>query len=165
MNDLLWLVNHPLWGNVTGIPTSRNPDTPEGLESRLSGGIHRIPAKLPHSTEPRLRKLRRTRTDSSRASALKLLWGLSTSWEVLQPLEPRITLYSTTMNLGALSGAKPDYLHTFCQGEHHDFYSRSKAVLSLKIGHVGPTCQASQPCNLVGRPSFLPAPPLGIGFL
>jgi hypothetical protein len=57
MNDLLWLVNHPLRSNVTGIPTSRNPNTPEGLESRLSVGIHRIPAELPHSTEPEPRKL------------------------------------------------------------------------------------------------------------
>jgi hypothetical protein len=29
------IVNHPLRGNVVGIPTSQNPDTPEGLESRL----------------------------------------------------------------------------------------------------------------------------------
>jgi hypothetical protein len=51
MNDLLWLANHPFWGNVVGIPTSQNPDTPEGLESRLSVRIHKIPAELPHSTE------------------------------------------------------------------------------------------------------------------
>jgi hypothetical protein len=37
-----------------GIPTSRNPDTPEGLESRLSVGIIRIPVDLSHSTEPEL---------------------------------------------------------------------------------------------------------------
>jgi hypothetical protein len=37
-----------------GIPTSRNPDTPEGLEGRLSVGIRRIPVELPHSTEPKL---------------------------------------------------------------------------------------------------------------
>jgi hypothetical protein len=77
------LVNQPLWGNVTGIPTSQNPDTPEGLETRLSVRIHRIPSELPHSTEPELGKLRRTRTDSDRASALELLWGLPTSREVL----------------------------------------------------------------------------------
>jgi hypothetical protein len=35
MNDLLRLVNHPLRGNVVGIPASQNPNTPEGLESRL----------------------------------------------------------------------------------------------------------------------------------
>jgi hypothetical protein len=33
------------------------------------------------------------------------------------------------------------------------------------IGRVRPTCQASRPCNLAGRPSFLLAPPLGIGYL
>jgi hypothetical protein len=38
-------------------------------------------------------------------------------------------------------------------------------VLWPKIGHVGPTCQAGRPCNLAGRSSFLPAPPLGIGYL
>jgi hypothetical protein len=58
MNDLLWLANHPLWGNVVGILTRQNPDTPEGLESRLSVRIHRILVELPHSTE------------------LELLWGL-----------------------------------------------------------------------------------------
>jgi hypothetical protein len=36
MNDLLWLVNHQLRGNIVGILTSQNPDTPEGLESRFS---------------------------------------------------------------------------------------------------------------------------------
>jgi hypothetical protein len=76
MNGLLWLVNHPLRGNVMGILTSQNPDTPEGLESGLSVEIRRIPAKLPHSTELELRKLHRTRTDSARASALEL----STIW-------------------------------------------------------------------------------------
>jgi hypothetical protein len=38
-------------------------------------------------------------------------------------------------------------------------------VLWPKIGHVRPTCQAGWPCNLAGRPSFLLAPPLGIGYL
>jgi hypothetical protein len=51
MNDLLWLVNLPLWGNVMCILTSRNPDAPEGLENRLSIIIHRIPVELPHLTE------------------------------------------------------------------------------------------------------------------
>jgi hypothetical protein len=80
MNDLLWLVNHPLRGNVTGIPT--------------------LP--LLHSTEPELRKLRRTQTDSGRASALELLQELPTRQEVLRLLEPHLSLYSTRMNLGAL---------------------------------------------------------------
>jgi hypothetical protein len=79
MNDLLLLVNHPLRGNVTGILTSRNPDILEGLESRFSVRIHRIPVELPHSTELELRKLRRTQTDFGRASALELLRGLPTS--------------------------------------------------------------------------------------
>jgi hypothetical protein len=35
----------------------------------------------------------------------------------------------------------------------------------LKIGCVRPTCPASQPCNLAKWPSFLLAPPLGIGYL
>jgi hypothetical protein len=33
------------------LPTSRNPDTPEGLKSRLSVVIHKILAELLHSTE------------------------------------------------------------------------------------------------------------------
>jgi hypothetical protein len=41
-----------------GIPTSQNPDIPEGLESRLSVRIHRILTELPHSTELELEKLR-----------------------------------------------------------------------------------------------------------
>jgi hypothetical protein len=50
------MANHPLRGNVMGISTSRNPDTPEGLDSRLSIGIRRIPVELSHSTKLELRK-------------------------------------------------------------------------------------------------------------
>jgi hypothetical protein len=102
MNDLLSLVNHPLRGNVAGILTSQNPDTAEGLKSQLSIGIHRIMTELPHSTKPELGKHRRTRTESNRASMLKLLRGLQTSQEVLWPSEPLLSLYSTRMNLGEL---------------------------------------------------------------
>jgi hypothetical protein len=56
-----------------GIPTSQNPDTPEGLEKRLSVRIHRIPTELLHLTELELRKLLRTQMDSSRTAALELL--------------------------------------------------------------------------------------------
>jgi hypothetical protein len=97
MDDLLWLVNHPLWGNVVGILTSRNPDTPEGLESRLFVRIHRIPTELPHSTEPELRKHHLTWMDSGRASTLELLRWLSTSREVLRPLEPCLSLSLSTL--------------------------------------------------------------------
>jgi hypothetical protein len=38
-------------------------------------------------------------------------------------------------------------------------------VLWSKIGCVGPTCQAGWPCNITGWSGFLPAPPLGIGYL
>jgi hypothetical protein len=75
-----------------GIPTSRDLDTLEGLESRLFVGIHRIPAELPHLTELELRKLRRTRMDFDRASVLELLRGLPTSREVLRPSDPRLSL-------------------------------------------------------------------------
>jgi hypothetical protein len=56
-----------------GLPTSQSFDTPEGLESRLSVGIHRIPVELLHSTELELGNLRRSRTDSGRDSMLELL--------------------------------------------------------------------------------------------
>jgi hypothetical protein len=56
-----------------GIPTSRDLNTPEGLEGCLSVGIHRILAELPHSIELELRKLHQIRTDSSRDSTLELL--------------------------------------------------------------------------------------------
>jgi hypothetical protein len=85
-----------------GIPTSQNPHTLEGLESRLSVGIHRILAELPHSTELELEKLHRTRTDSDRASVLELLRGLPISREVLWPLEPWLSLYSTENELGSI---------------------------------------------------------------
>jgi hypothetical protein len=62
-----------------GILTSRDPDTPGGLESRLSVRIRRIPAELPYLTELELGKLHRTRMDSGRASTLELLQGLPTS--------------------------------------------------------------------------------------
>jgi hypothetical protein len=57
-----------------GIPTCWNPNTLEGLESRLPVRIHRILAKLPHSTD--------------RASVLELWGWLPTGWEALQPSEP-----------------------------------------------------------------------------
>jgi hypothetical protein len=66
MNDLLWLADHPLWGTIMGISTSQNPDTPEGLEGRLSGGIRRILAELPHSIELELRKPHWSRLDSGK---------------------------------------------------------------------------------------------------
>jgi hypothetical protein len=84
-----------------GISISQDPNTPEGLESRLSVGIHRILAELPHSTELELKNLRRIRMDSGRAFDLKLLRGLSASREVLRPSEPRISLYSTKNELGS----------------------------------------------------------------
>jgi hypothetical protein len=34
-----------------GISTSQNPNTPEGLKRRLSVGIYRILADLPHSSK------------------------------------------------------------------------------------------------------------------
>jgi hypothetical protein len=98
MNDLLWLLNHPLRGNVASLPTSRNPDTQEGLESQLSIGIHRIPTKLLHSIELELGKLCQTRMDSCRAFTLELLQGLLTSWEVLRPSEPRLSLSLSTLH-------------------------------------------------------------------
>jgi hypothetical protein len=83
MNDLLWLANHPLQSNVIAISTSQNPDTPEGLKSRLSIKIHRISAELSHSTKLELGKLCQTWPDSDRASVLELLRGHPTSREVL----------------------------------------------------------------------------------
>jgi hypothetical protein len=53
-----------------GILTSRNPDTPEGLE------------------QTRAEKSYRTLKDSDRASALKVRGGLPTGREALRSLEP-----------------------------------------------------------------------------
>jgi hypothetical protein len=86
-----------------GILTTQNPDTSEGLESRLSVGIHRILVELPHLTKLELGKLHRIRIDFERASVLELLRGLSTSREVLRPSEPHLSLSTLQrMNLGAL---------------------------------------------------------------
>jgi hypothetical protein len=87
-----------------GMPTRRNPDTLEGLKSRLSIGIHRIPAELPHPTELELRKFHQTRMDSGRASALELLEELLTSREALLPLEPHLSIYSTKIEFGSSFG-------------------------------------------------------------
>jgi hypothetical protein len=56
-----------------GIPTSKNLDTLEGLKNQFLIGIHRILAKVPHSTGSELRKLHRFQMDSGRASVLELL--------------------------------------------------------------------------------------------
>jgi hypothetical protein len=93
--------HHPLCSNVAGILTSQNPNTIEGLKCWLSVKICRILVELPHSTELELRKLCLTGTDSSRPSTLELPRGLPTSWEVLQPSEPHLSLYSTRRNLEA----------------------------------------------------------------
>jgi hypothetical protein len=77
----------------------------QGLESRLSVGIHRVPAGLPHSTEQELRNLCQTRADSGRAFTLELLRGLQTSQEVLQPSEPHLSVYSTKNELGSTIGS------------------------------------------------------------
>jgi hypothetical protein len=71
---------------------AKNLDTPEGLESRLSIGTHRILIELPHSTELELEKPHRTRMDSARAFTLDILQGLPTSREVLWSSEPRLSL-------------------------------------------------------------------------
>jgi hypothetical protein len=97
MDDLLWLANHPLRGNVTSIPTSRNPDTPKGLESRSS---IRILKELPHSTERELKKIRQIREDSGRASTLELLRGQAGKSSGPQNLTSLSTLQR--MNLGTL---------------------------------------------------------------
>jgi hypothetical protein len=88
-----------------GIPTTRNPDTPEGLKSRLSVGIHRIFVELLHLTELELGKLRRTRMDSGRASTLELLQGILISQEVLRPLEPRLSPLLYKNELGSTIGS------------------------------------------------------------
>jgi hypothetical protein len=105
MNDLLWLENHLLWGNVVGIPTNRDPDTLEGLKSWLSIRIHRIPVELLYLTELELEKLRQIQMNSGRAFALQLLQVLLTSREVLRPLEPCLSLYSTKNELGSTIGS------------------------------------------------------------
>jgi hypothetical protein len=97
-----------------GIPTSQNPDTPEGLKSWLSIRIRRIPVDLPHSNKLVLGKLHQTQTDFGRASALELLQGLPTSRDVLRPSEPHLSLYSTKNELESTIEVKPYFLHTFC---------------------------------------------------
>jgi hypothetical protein len=84
-----------------GFLTSQDPNTCEGLESEHFVGTHRIPAELPQLTELWHGKLCQFRMDSGRASALELLQGLLTSQEVLQPSEPRLSLYSTKNELGS----------------------------------------------------------------
>jgi hypothetical protein len=85
-----------------GIPTSRNPDTPEGLESRLFVKIRRILAGLPQSTELELGNLHRTQEDSGRASALELLRGLPTSWKSSVPQNLASLSTLERMNMGVL---------------------------------------------------------------
>jgi hypothetical protein len=140
MNDILCWANHPLLGNVMGITTSQNPDTTEGLESRLFIRTHRIPVEHLHSTKLELKKLRRTQIDSSIASVLELLHGLLKRREVLRPSEPLLSLYSTRMNLGTLYRDKPHFLHTFCQEEYMGIYGGIKSLPWLKLGLRRPTC-------------------------
>jgi hypothetical protein len=52
-----------------------------------------------------IKKLHRTRTDFVKALALERLGGLPTSPEVLQLLEPHLSLYSTKKELGSTIGS------------------------------------------------------------
>jgi hypothetical protein len=81
------LVNHPLRGNVEGILTSLNPDTPEGLDQRLSIRIHSGRASALEQT--RAEKSCQTLKDFGRASVLELRGGLPIGREALRPSEPR----------------------------------------------------------------------------
>jgi hypothetical protein len=167
MNDLLWLTNHPVRGNVVGIPTSQNY-TPEELESWLSAGIHRISAKLPHSIELELKKPRRTQMDSGRASTLDLLQGLLTSREVLLPSEPHLSLsplykewiweHYRKLNLT---------FSTLSAGGSTGVFRAIKSMPWPKLGLGMPSCQAGRPTWVVGQPSFVAALPfpLWIPFL
>jgi hypothetical protein len=85
---------------------SQDSNTLEGLKSWFSVRIHRILAELPRLTKLELGKLYRIREDSGRASVLELLQRLLTSWEVLQPSEPRLSLYSTRTKLGSTLKAR-----------------------------------------------------------
>jgi hypothetical protein len=139
MNDLLWLVNHPLWGTVMGLPTSWNTDTPEGLESRLFVEILWIPAELPHSTELELGRLRRTRMDSDRASMLELLRGLLTSQDVLYPSESHLSLYSTKNELGSTIGGWHLTLFTLStRGSMVVFIEVVRRCCGQRLGMWGP---------------------------
>jgi hypothetical protein len=164
MSDILWWANHPLQGNVTCIPTSRNLDTLEGHESRLSVGIRRILIEFLHMIEQEIKKLRRTRIDSSRASTLELLWGPLTIQEVLQPWEPRLSR-STLQEWTWEHYRKLNliFFTPFCREEYGGIYRRVKSVLWVKVGLRVPTCQAGWPARVVGRPSFMATPILGIG--
>jgi hypothetical protein len=150
MNDLLWLANHPLRGNVMGIPTSRDPDTPEGLESRLFVRIHRISPELLHSTELKLEKLHRIWTDSDRAFVLELLWPseprLSLSllykewiWEHYRKLNLTFFTLSTGRSTGVFIG-----WWSWC--------------FDRKWDSGGPTCQDGRPVRVAGWLSFMATP-------
>jgi hypothetical protein len=89
-----------------GIPRSQNPDTPKGLEQRLSFKIHRIPAELPHSSklEPRnpigpqripIELLRSSYEEGSRQA------GRPSGPQSLATLPTRLRL-ATTLIMGAL---------------------------------------------------------------
>jgi hypothetical protein len=133
------LANHLLQGNVMGIPTSQDPDTPEWLESRLSIEICRIWTELSHSTEPELRKLRRTRMTSGRASVFEVLWGLSTSQKVLRPSEPRLSLYYTKIEFGSpLGGLNLTFFTLAVVGSTVVFIGGVRRCSGRRMGVWGP---------------------------
>jgi hypothetical protein len=158
------IANHPLLGNVMGILTSWDPDTPEGLESQLSVRIRRIMAELPHSTELDLRKLCWTRMDSSRASMLELLWGLPISQEFLRPSERRLSLYSTKIEFGSPleGGINLTFFTPSVRRSTWVFTGVLSQCFGWKWG-LGATCQVGRPARVAGRPCFMAAPTLGIG--
>jgi hypothetical protein len=122
-----------------GMLTSRNPDTPEGLESRLSVEIHRILVELPHLTELELRKFCGTRMDFYRASALELLRGLPIRQDVLWPPEPHLSLYSTNNELGSTIGSETSLSsHFFVRRSTRVFIGGLSRCFGIKWGSGGP---------------------------
>jgi hypothetical protein len=151
MNDLLWLVNHPLWGNIMGIPTSQNLDTPEGLESRLSVKICRILVELPHSTDLELRKLYRTWMDSGRASMLELLRGFPTNGEVLWPSEPHLSFCSTKIEFGSpLGGLNFTFFTLSAGGSTMVFIGGVRRCSGGRLGVWGPLVRPADHATWLG---------------
>jgi hypothetical protein len=98
--------------------------------------------------------------DSSRASTLLLLSGLPTSQEVLQPSEPRLSLYSTRTKLWSTLEAKLTLSSHFLPGGVGVFIGGLSWCFGQKWGLGGPLVRpAGWPSRMARQPSLMAAPP------
>jgi hypothetical protein len=81
---------------------------------------------------------------------LELLWGLPTSQEVLRPSKPRLSLYSTRMNLEALQGLNLTFSTPSARRSRRVFIGGLSRCLDQSWGSRGPLVKPASHLTWLG---------------